>query len=186
MVESVRGSRGCRHSAASSGCYCVSCCCHLYIQRCQSCCLVRCCYLLRWVPMVRRQVEAGYGTTGGQGCVESVSKLSWRAYQSSTVSKREDPFRPGGHHRSKQTKTAPNRRYLIGLALLIYWTKHGNIRYYQHLRKLTFRVVHSASPVHSSVKNPSTKKVVDPQLSYGEGWRISLYAGQKDPNGPSA
>ena len=36
--------------------------------------------------MVGRQVEAGYGTTGGQGCVESVSKLSWRAYQSSTVS----------------------------------------------------------------------------------------------------
>jgi hypothetical protein len=138
------------------------------------------------VSMVERQVEAGYGTTGGQGCVESVSKLSWKAYQSSTVANQEDPFRPVGHHKSKHTKTAPNSRYLIGLALLIYWTKQRNIGYYQHLRKLTFRVVHSASPVHSSVKSPSTKKVVDSQLSYGEGWRISLQNGQKDPNGPSA
>ena len=48
--------------------------------------LLHLCYLPRWVSMVGRQVEAGYGTTGGQGCVESVSKLSWRAYQSSTVS----------------------------------------------------------------------------------------------------
>ena len=136
--------------------------------------------------MVERQVEAGYGTTGGQGCVESVSKLSWRAYQSSAVSKREDPFRPVGHHRSKHTKTHQNNRYLIGLALSIYWTKHGNIGYYQHLRKLTLTLSVHAASTHSSVKSPSTKKVVDPQLSYGEGWRISLHVGQKDPNGPSA